>query len=277
VQRWELSARLRSLRHEAGLTIEQVADSLMCSPAKVSRMETGLRTVQPRDVRDLAALYHLSAEEREALAMLAQGSKQKAWYDAYDVREVIREYYGLEAGAQEFRWVEPMLVPGLAQTPAYSSILLKLVSTLEDHLDLNPEEQVEIRSKRQGRLHRGEASYRFILAEEALRLKVGDAGLMLEQMDHLLEIAELPNVSLRILKSDSGLTLALVGSFILMSFRSDLPDVLFREGANYSMTTDPTVVDRYSVRFSALESETEGEAGSLELIKELREYWQSRA
>ena len=277
MQRWELSARLRALRREAGLTIEQVAEALMCSPAKVSRMETGLRAVQPRDLRDLAGLYHLSLEEREALTALAQGSKQKAWYDAYDVREVIREYYGMEAGAREFRWVEPMLVPGLAQTPAYSSILLGVVSTLEDHLDLNPREQVEIRSKRQDRLHRADATYRFIVAEEALRLKVGDPSVMLDQMNHLLKISQLPNVSLRILKSDNGLGLALVGSFILMSFGSDLPDVLFREAANHLMTTDFPAVESYALRFSTLESEAEDRLGSVELIKSMCSYWESRA
>src|SRR3954454_3401965 len=78
VQRWELSSRLRELRHRAGLTIEQVAQALMRSTAQVSRMETGQRTVQLRDIRDLAALYHLPAQERDLLADLARGARQKA-------------------------------------------------------------------------------------------------------------------------------------------------------------------------------------------------------
>ena len=58
VRRRELGALLRALRNERGLTVEQVAERLLCSPSKVSRMETGAawRDCQ-RDVRDLCDLY----------------------------------------------------------------------------------------------------------------------------------------------------------------------------------------------------------------------------
>lgn len=51
--RRELGALLRALRSEQGLTVDQVAERLLCSPAKVSRMETGQRSGTLRDVRDL--------------------------------------------------------------------------------------------------------------------------------------------------------------------------------------------------------------------------------
>ena len=48
---------LRALRNDRGLTVDQVAAELLCSPSKVSRMETGQRGATPRDVRDLCELY----------------------------------------------------------------------------------------------------------------------------------------------------------------------------------------------------------------------------
>ena len=51
----ELGLRLRKIRTDLGLTVEDVAAKLMCSAAKVSRMETGARRPLPRDVRDLCA------------------------------------------------------------------------------------------------------------------------------------------------------------------------------------------------------------------------------
>ena len=57
VRRRELGALLRALRADAGLTVEQVAERLLCSHAKVSRMETGQRGREPADVRDLCDLY----------------------------------------------------------------------------------------------------------------------------------------------------------------------------------------------------------------------------
>ena len=66
--RRELGALLRSRRLELGLTVEQVAERLLCSPSKVSRMETGQRGATQRDVRDLCDLYAIaSAGERKDL------------------------------------------------------------------------------------------------------------------------------------------------------------------------------------------------------------------
>ena len=37
----ELGKRLRELRNERGMTVEDVADKLLCSATKISRLETG--------------------------------------------------------------------------------------------------------------------------------------------------------------------------------------------------------------------------------------------
>src|SRR5277367_5526340 len=57
IRQRELGLRLRKLRTGLGLTVEDVADKLLCSTAKISRMETGARRPALRDVRDLCALY----------------------------------------------------------------------------------------------------------------------------------------------------------------------------------------------------------------------------
>jgi transcriptional regulator with XRE-family HTH domain len=57
VRRRELGALLRALRQEQGMAVEQVAGELLCSPSKVSRMETGQRGAALRDVRDLCGIY----------------------------------------------------------------------------------------------------------------------------------------------------------------------------------------------------------------------------
>ena len=62
LRRRELGALLRALRNQKGLTVEQVAESLLCSPSKVSRMETGQGGATARDVRDLCNLYDVTDE-----------------------------------------------------------------------------------------------------------------------------------------------------------------------------------------------------------------------
>src|SRR5712691_13112148 len=68
VRRRELGALLRALRNEKGLTVEQVAEQLLCSTSKVSRMETGHGVATPRDIRDLCDLYDITdrGEDRKS-------------------------------------------------------------------------------------------------------------------------------------------------------------------------------------------------------------------
>ncbi len=98
VRRRELGALLRALRNGKGLTVEQVAVSLMCSPSKVSRMETGHGAATPRDIRDLCAIYGVTDQaERDRMMKLAAEGKQQGWWQSYDLP--YSTYVGLEADA----------------------------------------------------------------------------------------------------------------------------------------------------------------------------------
>ncbi|MGH3149987.1 MAG: helix-turn-helix domain-containing protein, partial [Streptosporangiaceae bacterium] len=80
------------------MTVEQVADQLLCSPSKVSRMETGRSLATARDIRDLCDLYEVTDEsERDRMMDLAKESKQQAWWQSYDL--AYETYAGLEAEA----------------------------------------------------------------------------------------------------------------------------------------------------------------------------------
>ncbi len=61
VRQRELGKRLRDLRNQHGLTVEDVAEKLLCSATKISRLETGARRPSLRDVRDLCELYDVDA------------------------------------------------------------------------------------------------------------------------------------------------------------------------------------------------------------------------
>src|ERR1700724_3238315 len=85
LQRRELGALLRALRNEKGLTVEQVAASLLCSPSKVSRMETG-QGATARDIRDLCTLYDVTDEaERDRMMTLAREGRGPARWQRYEL------------------------------------------------------------------------------------------------------------------------------------------------------------------------------------------------
>ena len=97
----------------------------MCSPAKVSRMETAARGVQPRDIRDLCDLYRVSSTVRAALMDLAKQAKQQGWWQQHsDLTTEYSTYIGLEDSAATLRQFEALRVPGLLQTEDYARALM---------------------------------------------------------------------------------------------------------------------------------------------------------
>jgi transcriptional regulator with XRE-family HTH domain len=86
VRRRELGAALRKMREDKGMSVKQVTEYLLCSPSKVSRIETGHRGATLRDIRDLCNLYGITDEaERDRLMTLAREGKQQGWWQSYDL------------------------------------------------------------------------------------------------------------------------------------------------------------------------------------------------
>jgi len=78
VRQRELGKRLRELRNQHGLTVEEVADKLLCSATKISRLETGARRSSFRDVRDFCELYGLDEPTSTEFMSLAREARQRA-------------------------------------------------------------------------------------------------------------------------------------------------------------------------------------------------------
>ena len=81
------------------MTVEQVAEHLLCSPSKVSRMETGQRGATLRDVRDLCELYGVTDKAQvDHLMGLVREGKQQAWWQSHEL-DYFATYVGLEQAA----------------------------------------------------------------------------------------------------------------------------------------------------------------------------------
>ena len=76
----ELGTRLRALRNERGMTVEEVAAELLCSTTKISRLETAARRPSLRDVRDLCVLYELDQQMSRELMSLAREARESGWW-----------------------------------------------------------------------------------------------------------------------------------------------------------------------------------------------------
>jgi transcriptional regulator with XRE-family HTH domain len=253
VRRRELAALLRSLRNQKGLTVEQVADQLLCSPSKVSRMETGHSVATLRDIRDLCALYEVTDQaERDRLITLARESKQQAWWQSYDLGYAT--YVGLEAEAVAISDFQSSVVPGLLQTADYARAVDEraMPRVSQDQIEM----QIKARLTRQRILTQDNPPlFAAVLDEAVLHRVVGGPRVMESQLERLIEAARLPNVTLQVIPFSIGAHPGLESNFIILELPSPTPGVIFVEGLVGSTYLErPDDLERYREVFKSLQT-----------------------
>ncbi len=254
VSRRELGAQLKALRAERGWTVEQVAERLLMSSSKVSRLETGQRGASPRDIRDLCDLYGLGNEDRQRLTDLAKAGKQRPWWQPLSLP--YSTYVGLEAEATQIRDFGLGVVPGLLQTPDYArAVLLAAVpARTADEI----ENLLEGRIARQQRVLSAEDPPQFqaILDASVLHRVAGSPATMRAQLRRLVEASQMPNVTIRVVPYTAGVLPVPNNKFIILSFGTQLlPDVVFIEGLTGDLYIDrKDDTDTYHAAFQALQT-----------------------
>lgn len=193
-----LSARLRQLRLDAGLSQLEAAAATGLTQAKISRLENGRYTPQPEDVKNLALAYHASAEAREELDQTARDLSENRVYSRIVLQRgawrMQQQTGRIEKASARVRTFHPTLVPGLLQTPAYARAMFASVGITGDDLD----KTVRARIDRQGLLASGH-DFTLLLTEGALRWQVTSPELMVEQIEHISTATHLPNVRVGII------------------------------------------------------------------------------
>jgi len=267
----ELSARLRDLRLQAGLTIEQVAEHLLCSPAKISRIETAKRGVSLRDVRDLTEHYGVPEAERPYLMDLARQSKDPAWWQNYDLPAP--DFVGLETAAVGIEVNELTFVPALLQTEDYARALIEgLAPKLAADV---VQDRVKSRMIRQQALTADPpVRYWAVMDEGALQRVVGGPAVMREQYQALSERALLPNVTIQVIPFAFGAHPGMEGNFTILEFEDPVASgAVYIEGRlGYFVLEDLKDVERYRRAVNDVRAVALSPRDSLGLIKEIASF-----
>lgn len=221
LQRRQLASRLRDLRQRAGMSIDDVTEHLMCSAAKISRMETGHRPASPRDVRDLCQLYGVGDEERERLITLARSSRQRAWWESYDLPTSYSTYIGFESAAVSMVGFRSSIVPGFFQTEEYAASLIASHFATVDPLAVD--RLTAARMQRQEALFSRETlpTIHMVLDEAVLRRAVGGPAVMGDQLQRLLDLTELPEITVQVIPFSVGGHAAVETTFTILSMADE--------------------------------------------------------
>jgi transcriptional regulator with XRE-family HTH domain len=225
----ELSMRLRRLREDREFSVGQVAEQLMCSATKVSRIETGARRVNLRDVRDLCQIYQVSEQETAQLMDLARRAREDGWWARYDDLGV-GPYFDLEQEAKAITYYSMSYIYGLLQSDDYARAIIRSVYPLIDDQVLK--ERVEARMRRQELLDRaGRPRVRVLMDEAVLHRQVGGPKVMSAQLEKIHAVVASEKVIVQIVPFSSGAQASSDSNMTLFEFGDvSVPDIVHVEG-----------------------------------------------
>ncbi|GHH02876.1 MULTISPECIES: helix-turn-helix domain-containing protein [Streptomyces] len=270
VRRRRLGQELRRLRELKGMTAEEVAERLLVSQSKISRLENGRRSISQRDVRDLCGVYEVEDKRIvDSLMEMARDSRQQGWWHTFgDIPYSV--YIGLETDAESLRVYEPQIVTGLLQTRPYAEALVRgaLPETSADEID----KRVEVRMRRQERIttERNPLRLWVVLDEAALHRVVGSRLVMREQLEHLIELSELPHVTVQVLPFEVGAHPGINGQYAILEF-ADAADssVVYLEGVTSDLYLEKAQdVQKYAVMYEHLRAQSHNVEVSRQFIAE---------
>src|SRR5215475_7072044 len=276
ILRMALGAQLRRLREASDLTTGEAAEAIRATHSKISRLERGRSAARQRDVADLLTLYGVTdPAEREQMLALTRQAATPGWWQPYNdiLPRWLELYIGLEQAASIIRCYEVQFVHGLMQTEDYARAVICISNAHAPAEEID--RRVSLRMQRQQQLTRPGAPKLWAVLDEAALCRSPDGPqVMRAQLQHLLQLTDLPNVTLQIVPFRSGPHAAAGGPFTILRFpEPDLPDVVYLEQLNSAVYLDQPadVIDYVTVMDQLCVQAAMGAASRDMLSEQLRQ------
>ena len=252
---------LKATRAKRGWSQEDLAAKIPYSPSTIGMVEALHRA----PTRDLARRLDEALDTPGTFARLEARLRDLPFPASF------RPFAAYEAEATALYVFEHSLIPGLLQIPEYArAVLSTRPNTTEDEID----GLVEGRLARQAILTRENPPAPLLWAlmdEGVLYRPVAPAAVMDEQLAHLAEISQLPNITVQVVPYSAGGHTGLLGAFTVADLASS-PGVVNVEDITYGhVFEDPATVAQVALRFRSLQSEALPKGASRELIARVAE------
>lgn len=255
------AGELRRARDAKGLTQQALGDAIQYSGSMVALVEQGRRVPG----RDFTRRCDEALPTDGLLERIRTKIKEESllpWF---------REWAGFEQEAVGLRNYENNFVPGLLQAEEYARAL---------HLGGSPlsaeeiDEQVAARMERQAVLTRERPpQFVAVMDDHVLRRPIGGPKVMHGQLVRLVEMGELPHVSLHVIPSDVGMHAGLDGAFAIATL-PDGEDVAYLDHQLKGHVIQcPTEVLALRQRWEAVRAEALPHRQTMEVIMEAAKSW----
>lgn len=283
VPRRRLAAELRRLRTAANLTLDQVADELMISTSKLSRLEKGQGSPQGRDVRDLIRLYGVeNTQLADTMMRWVRAARRQGWWNDYSYTSTgamsgMDAHLAYESEASIARIYTIPFLPALLQTSEYARALYESMEPWRGREEID--QLIKLRLARQKVLASREDGKPLRLVaishECCLRQMVGSPTVMREQLSALDHHFERSNIQLHILPFSANPAFTITCMFAHFEFDDALDrDVVHVEthaGFRHIETTEQVAL--YRRHYDDLLRRALTPAASRELVRSTKELW----
>jgi transcriptional regulator with XRE-family HTH domain len=262
--------RLITARKVVGKSQEDVAEAVGVDRTTIGTWERGERTPQPSQRAPYAVALGVSMSELDAML-----SNIPTY--AEEMPDWLSTYLGLEQSATKLLDHCPGAVHGLLQTPAYTEHVVRHVS-IAGVPESYVHGAIEQRRHRQKRVGSGDLTLDIIQPEHAFQLRVGDSKVMATQLRTMVELAELPNVTVRVTLNEMGQHEALrLGAFGIMEHPWGSPRAHLVEGyGGGRFITDADEVAYLRAVFDHAAGLALSPKDSVAFIQQQAEQWEAR-
>ncbi|MFK3983322.1 helix-turn-helix domain-containing protein [Micromonospora sp. NPDC050397] len=256
-----LLRELRQSRIDAGMTQEGLGERIHFSAQKVSAVETGRAPL----TGDFVQLVDDAVGARGRLVRmweeLVKDDAAPNW---------LLEWIEIERAATLLRWFELSLIPGLLQTEAYARAVLSAGGRYSEQ---EIAQRLASRMERQAILSREQPpKFVAVIDEMALRRTVGPAAVMVEQFEHLREMANMRHIHLHVIPESAGMHAGLVGGFILA--KGPEGEAAHLDNPLRAHVTDRVVdLDMLHDVWESLRSDAASRRETVDLIQEVAKTW----
>lgn len=220
-----LGAQMRDarLKYLPNSTVRSMCEPLGVKHPTVSRWETGERAPRPEDVAAYMVAIQAPVELREKLVDMARDTSRKPWLTMITNNPEEQTQFAamleIERTARRITHVAPLLVPGLLQTPDYARAVFVESGVPTDLIDT----RVAVRIGRQAALTRRHPLHlRAFLWEPVLHALLGGEETMADQLQHLVDVAQRPNIEIRIIPTQTPWNPGWEGPFSVAEFPDDV-------------------------------------------------------
>ena len=241
------------------------------SLSKLIRIENGTVNISTNDLKVILAHYKITDEERTAeFLALSRGARERSWWSGYrDVASPrLLQMIEYEAASIITRNFQPLLVPGLLQTEEYARNVYQRLNPQESASRL--ESLVEVRMRRQELLGRSDAPLLFFIIDQAVVHRiVGGKAVMRRQLNQMIELAGMPNVTIEVVPFEAGAHPGLLGSFLIYEFPDTADDdALWLEGPTGDLLSrdNPEEILNFREKFEQLRQISLGPEGSVSFL-----------